>query len=40
MLTLTYPGDWLTFAPTAETVTDHFAALCKRYSTSTPGTRN
>jgi len=32
MLTLTYPGDWLTVAPTAEAVTEHFAALCKRYA--------
>jgi hypothetical protein len=31
MLTLTYPGDWLTVAPDAETVKRHFWALCKRY---------
>ena len=31
MLTLTYPGDWLTVAPDALTVTQHFQALCKRY---------
>lgn len=32
MLTLTYPGDWLTVAPDASTVTQHFQALCKRYA--------
>ncbi|MGH3985620.1 MAG: hypothetical protein ACRDST_23800 [Pseudonocardiaceae bacterium] len=32
MLTLTYPGDWLTVAPTAEAATEHFASLCKRYA--------
>jgi len=32
MLTLTYPGDWLTVAPTAEAVAEQFAALCKRYA--------
>jgi hypothetical protein len=32
MLTLAYPGDWLTVAPTAETVAEHYAALCKRYA--------
>jgi hypothetical protein len=32
MVTLTCPGDWLTVAPTAESVTEHFAALCKRYA--------
>ena len=31
MLTLTYPGDWLTVAPTAEIAMGHFQALCKRY---------
>jgi len=31
MLTLTYPGDWLTVAPTAEVAMAHFRALCKRY---------
>jgi hypothetical protein len=31
MLTLTYPGDWLTVAPDAATSTRHFQALCKRY---------
>ena len=31
MLTLTYPGDWLTVAPDAQRVTMHFQALCKRY---------
>jgi hypothetical protein len=31
MLTLAYPGDWLTVAPDAETVKRHFWALCKRY---------
>lgn len=32
MLTLTYPGDWLTVAPTADAATKHFQALCKRYA--------
>ncbi|MQA14702.1 MAG: hypothetical protein GEV09_11165 [Pseudonocardiaceae bacterium] len=32
MVTLTYPGDWLTVAPDAESVTEHFAALAKRYA--------
>lgn len=31
MITLTYPGDWLTVAPTAESAKRHFWALCKRY---------
>ncbi len=31
MVTLTYPGDWLTVAPTADAATEHFASLCKRY---------
>jgi hypothetical protein len=31
MLTLTYPGDWLTVAPDGEAVKRHFAALAKRY---------
>jgi hypothetical protein len=31
MLTLTYPGDWLTVAPDGETVKRHFNALAKRY---------
>jgi RNA polymerase subunit RPABC4/transcription elongation factor Spt4 len=31
MLTLTYPGDWLTVAPTSEASMGHFQALCKRY---------
>lgn len=31
MLTLTYPGDWLTACPDAETMTGHFDALTKRY---------
>ena len=31
MPTLTYPGDWLTVAPDAETVKRHLAALAKRY---------
>jgi hypothetical protein len=31
MLTLTYPGDWLTVASDAATVKRHFWALCKRY---------
>jgi hypothetical protein len=31
MLTLTYPGDWLTVAPTAEAAKRHLWALCKRY---------
>jgi hypothetical protein len=31
MLTLTYPGDWLTVAPDGETVKRHFTALAKRY---------
>jgi hypothetical protein len=32
MITLTYPGDWVTVAPTAETVKRHLWALCKRYA--------
>jgi hypothetical protein len=32
MLTLTYPGDWLTVAPTADAATKHFQALAKRYA--------
>jgi hypothetical protein len=32
MITLTYPGDWVTVAPTAEMVKRHLWALCKRYS--------
>ncbi|MGD9526847.1 MAG: hypothetical protein AB7L91_14935 [Dehalococcoidia bacterium] len=32
MLTLTYPGDWLTVAPTSEAAMGHFQALCKRYA--------
>ncbi len=32
MLTLTYPGDWLTVAPTADAATKHFQALVKRYA--------
>jgi hypothetical protein len=31
MLTLTYPGEWLTVAPDAEAIKRHFWALCKRY---------
>jgi hypothetical protein len=31
MLTLTYPGDWLTFAQDGQTVKRHFTALAKRY---------
>jgi hypothetical protein len=31
MITLTYPGDWLPVAPTAESVKRHLWALCKRY---------
>jgi RNA polymerase subunit RPABC4/transcription elongation factor Spt4 len=31
MVTLTYPGDWLTVVPDAETAMRHFQALCKRY---------
>ena len=31
MLTLTYPGDWLTVAPTGRAVKDHLKALRKRY---------
>lgn len=31
MVTLTYPGDWVTVAPAAETAAEHFASLCKRY---------
>jgi hypothetical protein len=31
MLTYTYPGDWLTVAPSAEAVKDHFDAWCRRY---------
>lgn len=29
--TLTYPGDWLTVAPTGAAVKRHWLALCKRY---------
>ena len=32
MLTLTYPGDWLSVAPTAEAAMGHFQMLCKRYA--------
>jgi GNAT superfamily N-acetyltransferase len=32
MLTLTYPGDWLTVPPTADAAKRHFWALCKRYA--------
>lgn len=32
MVTLTYPGDWLTVAPTAEASVEHFVRLCKRYA--------
>ncbi len=32
MLTLTYPGDWLTVAPDVASVTQHFQAFCKRYA--------
>lgn len=32
MLTLTYPGDWLTVAPSADVAMGHFQALCKRYA--------
>ncbi|MGH3900135.1 MAG: rolling circle replication-associated protein, partial [Pseudonocardiaceae bacterium] len=32
MVTLTYPGDWLTVAPTSEASVSHFAVLCKRYA--------
>jgi hypothetical protein len=32
MLTLTYPGDWLTVAPNADVAMGHFQALCKRYA--------
>lgn len=31
MLTLTYPGDWLTVAPDSKTSMRHFQAFCKRY---------
>ncbi|MGH3936129.1 MAG: hypothetical protein ACRDS1_14330, partial [Pseudonocardiaceae bacterium] len=31
MVTLTYPGDWVMVAPTAEASSEHFAVLCKRY---------
>lgn len=31
MLTLTYPGDWLSVAPNGETAKRHLQALCKRY---------
>ncbi|MGI8815954.1 MAG: rolling circle replication-associated protein [Pseudonocardia sp.] len=31
MLTLTYPGDWLTVAPDSATSMRHFQAFCKRY---------
>ncbi len=31
MLTLTYPGDWLTVVPDSATAMRHFQALCKRY---------
>jgi ribosomal protein L40E len=32
MLTLTYPGDWLAVAPSAEVAMGHFQSLCKRYA--------
>lgn len=32
MLTLTYPGDWLTVAPSAEIAMGHLQSLCKRYA--------
>lgn len=32
MLTLTYPGDWLTVAPSGKVVKRHFAALVKRWA--------
>jgi RNA polymerase subunit RPABC4/transcription elongation factor Spt4 len=32
MLTLTYPGDWLTVAPSADVAMSHFQSLCKRYA--------
>lgn len=32
MVTLTYPGDWLTVAPTAAASMDHFDRLCRRYA--------
>jgi hypothetical protein len=31
MLTVTYPGDWMTVAPNGKTVKRHYLALCKRY---------
>jgi len=31
MVTLTYPGDWLTVAPTGKTAKEHLLALRKRY---------
>jgi len=31
MLTLTYPGDWLTVAPSADVAMSHFQSLSKRY---------
>lgn len=32
MVTLTYPGDWVTAAPTAQVSKGHLWALCKRYA--------
>ncbi|MCF7552261.1 hypothetical protein [Pseudonocardia sp. WMMC193] len=32
MLTLTYPGDWLAVAPSADVAMGHFHSLCKRYA--------
>lgn len=32
MITLTYPGDWVTAAPTTETVKRHLWTLYKRYA--------
>jgi hypothetical protein len=32
MVTLTYSGDWVTVAPTAQDSIRHFATLCKRYA--------
>ena len=32
MVTLTYPGDWVTVAPTAQASVDHFERFCRRYA--------
>lgn len=32
MVTLTYPGDWVTVAPSSAVSVQHFGVLCKRYA--------